>query len=141
MPINRFKTYVKTDHDHFIMGLAGTLLIGLELLTHPSLREFSSVVSVVCLMGLLWRIIGNLRKMTVLSVMLAASLALNLATGAVAQYLLSRQIAGLSLAPGVHSPDNTIGITLVLLSRLFILFVIIMWNRWLSFPEGRKFLR
>lgn len=141
MPIAKFRTYVTTRFDHFAMGLVGTTVIVLTALSSESLREFSSVVSVVCLMGLLWRIIGNLRKMTVLSVMLAASLTLNLATGAVAQYLLSRQVEALHLDSGSGRPDNTVGIVLVLLSRLFILFVIVMWDRWLSFPETRRIIR
>lgn len=131
MPIAKFRNYVATEHDHFVMGLVGTVLIGLTLLSHPTLREFSSALSVVCLMGLLWRVIGTLPRMTPLSIMLSVSLAVNLGTGAIAQYLLSRQIELLPMPSGPH-PDNTLGLTLVLLSRVFILLVIIVWTRWLA---------
>jgi hypothetical protein len=122
--------------DDIAVLLAAVVMIGATLLTGPTLREVSSVVSVVCFMGLVWRVIGTLRGMTVLSVMLAASLCINLATGAVAQYLLSRQIEMLNVSPS-EQPDNVIGISLVFVSRIFILFVIVTWSRWLGNGESR----
>lgn len=110
------------------------VVLGLTLASQPSLREMSTSLSLVCFVGLLWRFIGSFPRMNGLSVVLAISLGLTLATSFMAQYLLSRQITSM---PQALQPDNTIGILLVVSSRLFILVVIVFWSRWLTVSGNR----
>lgn len=110
--------------DKVAMVAAAIFLLFLTLSMDPTLREFSTTLSLICLMGLLWRVIGSLPRMTPLSVTLAVALILTLASGALAQYLLSRQIASMP----TKGPDNTTGILIVLTGRLFILYVVIRWT-------------
>lgn len=117
--------------DKFAVLCATALMLALTLFNDPTLREFSTTMSLICLMGLLWRMIGSLHRLTPLSLTLSVALILTLASGALAQYLLSRQI---NIMPSSHQPSNTLGISLVLAGRLFILYVIIRWtallNKW-----------
>lgn len=117
--------------DKFAVMCAAGFLVILTLLTNPSLREFSTTLSLICLIGLLWRVIGSFPRLTPLSLTLSVALILTLASGALAQYLLTRQIVSL---PSSHQPSNTVGITVVLFGRMFIIYAIIRWtallNRW-----------
>lgn len=110
--------------DRFAFPLTVAFLIVVCLVTGPTLRQFSSFLSAVAFMALLWRVIGTAKQMDLLAFVLSLALAVNLATAAIAQYTLSA-------ADGPPPPDNTLGITLVLCSRIFTLSVLASWNYWL----------
>lgn len=124
--------------DKFAVMCAAVLLMGLTLLSNPTLREVSTSVSLICLIGLIWRFIGSLPRLTPLSITLSVALMLTLATGALAQYLLTREVAQvMSIHAPEVAPTNTVGIAFVLVGRLFILFIIIRWTALLDAWDRR----
>lgn len=124
--------------DKFAILCATILVMTLTFASDPTLREVSTTLSLICLMGLIWRFIGSLPRLTPLSITLSVALMLTLATGALAQYLLSREVNEIMSihAPPV-SPDNTLGISFILAGRLFILYIIVRWTALLDAWERR----
>lgn len=103
-------------------------LLALVLSTGPTLREFSSWLSLVCFMLLFWRIVATFGHLTSLTRALAAALASTLIAAAVAQALL----AAAPHQGGPPLPSNEVGIWVVILSRVVVLVVVTQWTRWID---------
>lgn len=124
--------------DVFAVACATILLLSLTLWGGTTIREFSTTLSLICLIGLIWRFIGSLPRLTPLSITLSVALMLTLATGALAQYLLTREVQNMmSIHSPAVAPDNTVGISFVLAGRVFILFIIIRWTALLNAWDRR----
>lgn len=118
--------------DTIAVALGSAVILISGVLSGLSLREWSSLLGVVCVLGLIWRGISTLGEMSNLTRALTTCLALVLASGAFAQWLLMQELK--NLPPGPPPPENVVGNIAVVISRILVLALVVVWpyfiNRW-----------
>lgn len=113
-----------------IVSAGAAVVLGAGLAGGASLREFSSLLSAVCVIGLIWRGVSTLPEMSHLARALSTVMVINLVAASVSQYLLAREAA--RIAQDYPVPQNTVGVWLVLGARVTILALVVAWPRWLN---------
>lgn len=121
---------LRARSDAVAVGIVVAAILASGLISGASLREWSSLLSVICLIGLVWRAVSTLPSMSHLARALATCLGLVLGAAAVAQWLLAREVE--RMGSSGPTPENTLGIGIVLLSRLPLIVLIFAWPRWLN---------